>query len=176
MDKLIQAAQDIGLQFGFNLPSFIGQIINFLIVAYVLYRFAFKPILDTVEQREKKIEDGLHYADEMKIKLAETERKYAETLKKGAEEAQAVINEAREHAKSIMEKHTQESVAKAEDIIKNARQAAEFEHEKMIENVRKEVAELVVATTSKVLAKELSQDERQRYSEAAARELSVGNN
>lgn len=170
-EQLANTAQQLGETFGFDVPFFIAQIVNFLIVAGVLYFFAFKPILSTMDERQEKINDGLQYAEEMKAKLAETEKKYNEIIKQGNQEAQQALDEAREHAKHLMEKHTQEAVSRAEDLLENARQAADLEHKKMLENVRKEVIELVVETTSKVLKKELSEQERQKYSEAATREL-----
>ena len=175
VDKITDAGTKIQETFNLQPDMLIAQIVNFLVVAFVLYRFAFKPLMATIEERQKKISDGLQYAEEMKHKLEETERKYAEILKKGATEAQVMINEARENAKRLMEKQTQESINKAEDILKNARQAAEFEHEKMLADVKKEVVELVVTTTSKVLNKELTPEQRSAYSETAAKELYSNN-
>lgn len=156
-------------------PMFFAQMFNFLVVAYFLYRFAFRPIMDVIEQRQKEIGDGLQYAEEMKHKLAETEKKYAETLKKGSQEAQKTIDEARVHAQELMEKHTQESTRKAEDILINARNAAVLERDKVMQEAHQELKVLVVETTSKVLGRELSADERTRYSEAAAKELAGKN-
>jgi F-type H+-transporting ATPase subunit b len=169
--KLVDAGSRVQETFQIQWSMLIMQIINFLVVALVLYRFAFKPLMAVVEERQKKIADGLQHAEEMKHKLEESEKKYTEILKQGTLEAQRTIDEAREHAKLLMEKHTQESISKAEDIIHNARHAAAYEHEKMLENVKNEIVQLVVSTTSKVLSKELTPEQRNAYSEAASKEL-----
>jgi len=162
-------------EFHITWPMLFAQMFNFLIVAYILYRFAIRPILAVIEQRQKEIGDGLQYAEEMKHKLAETDKKYAETLKKGSLEAQRTIDEARKHAQELMEKHTQESVRKAEDILTNARNAALLERDKVMAEAHLELKALLVETTSKVLGRELSDDERSRYTEAAAKELAGKN-
>ncbi len=160
-------------EFGVKWPFLIAQMINFCIVAFVLYRFAFKPILATIDQRQEKIADGLQYAEEMKAKLAEAEKKEAATLKKAQEEAQRIISETRESSKAFLEKQTQEAVAKSEEILSKAEQAIEQEKRQMLEEVRSEIANLVVQTTAKVLRRDLSQEERASYAESAAAELST---
>jgi F-type H+-transporting ATPase subunit b len=59
----------ISNDFGLNVPSLLAQVVNFAIVAGLLWWFAFKPILATIEERQKKIDSGLKYAEEMKAKL-----------------------------------------------------------------------------------------------------------
>ena len=61
--------------FGVQSELLIAQILNFCLVAYLLYRFAIKPTLKTVEERQKKIADGLQYAESMKQQLAAAENK-----------------------------------------------------------------------------------------------------
>lgn len=162
-------------KFGVDARFLIAQIINFVIVAFLLYKFAFKPVLQTIEERQKKISDGLQYSEEMKAKLADTEKQHAATLQKAQQEAQSIVANARDNAKAFLDKQTQEASAKTEDMISKAKQAIELERKKMLIEVRQEVTRLVVETTSKVLSKELSADDKSRYSKTAAEELtSVG--
>ncbi len=164
---------DLANQFHVEWPFLIAQIINFCIVAFILYRFAFKPILATVEKRQQKIAEGLQYAEEMKAKLAEAEKKEAETLRNAREEAKSILEETRQSAKVFMEKHSQEAIAKAEEILAKAEQRIEHEHKAMLSEVRQEIARLVVLTAGKVLRKELSEQDKTQYSESAARELAA---
>lgn len=164
-------AQAIGLEFGVQWKYLIAQIVSFLIVLAGLYYLAFKPVLATIDERQKKIEGGLKYADEMKAKLAEAEQKQEETLRNASMEAQKIVNEARASSKALIEKQTREAAERAEQIIQKAQQATESERKKMLAEVREEIARLVILTSSKVLSRELSSDERSRYSEAAVKEL-----
>jgi len=140
-------------------------------VAFVLYRFAVKPIAATLDERQQKIADGLQYAEEMKTQLAEAERERAEKVREAAQEAQRILSEARDQSKELIEHKTQEAATQAEAVIRKASEATELERRKMLSDVRQEVARLVVATSSKVLSRELSDSEKQSFSNSAAKEL-----
>ena len=157
--------------FGLNLPAVIGQIVNFCIVAYVLWRFAFKPVLATLDERQKKIADGLRYAEETNARLDAAQQETAETLKKAQSEAAAIIEQARKASKELAERETAAATARAGELISKAQQAIDLEKQKMLAEARTEIARLVIATTQRVLSKELNDADRSRYNEAAAREL-----
>lgn len=158
-------------KFGVSAQTLIAQMINFGLVAIALYFLAVKPVAKTLDERQQKIADGLQYAEEMKTQLAEAERERAEKIKEAAQEAQRILSEAREQSKEMIEQKTQEAAAQAEAIIRKASEATELERQKMLSDVRQEVARLVVATSSKVLSKELSDADKQSFSDAAAKEL-----
>lgn len=158
--------------FGISWPFFLAQVLNFSVVAFVLWKFAFKPVLATLDERQKKIADGLKYAEEMKVKLDATQVETAAILKKASGEASRIIDEARKTAKDYLDKQTQEATAKANDVLVKAQQAVELEHKKMLADARGEIARLVVVTTERVLAKKLSDADRAAYNDTAARELS----
>ena len=139
----------------------------------VLYRFAIKPTIVTMEERATKIESGLKYAEDMKAKLDATQQESANILKQAQGKAGDIINEARDSAKDFLEKQTQEATQKANDMLVKAQQAIELERRKTIEEARAEIARLVVATTERVLAKNLSDADRATYNESAVRELNV---
>ena len=64
------AARDVGQTFGFNTHHFVAQIISFCIVAFLLHRFAFKPILRILEARRQRIAESLENAEKIKAELA----------------------------------------------------------------------------------------------------------
>ena len=158
---------DIGIDF----HSLLAQVINFSVVAYVLWRFAFKPVAATLEQRQKKIEAGLKDAADIRAKLAATQQETLQILQKAHAEAAQVIDNARRAAKEFSEREQKAASDRANEIIEKAQQAIGLERKKMLQETRGEIARLVVATTQKVLAKELSDFERSRFNEAAAKEL-----
>jgi len=157
--------------FGVNPAAIIGQIVNFVIVAFVLWKFAFKPVLATLDERQKKISDGLRYAEETKARLDSAQQEISDTLKKAQIEAAAIIEQARKASKEVAERETAAATERANSLITTAQQAIELEKQKMLAEARTEIARLVVATTQRVLAKELNDADRSRYNEAAAREL-----
>lgn len=158
--------------FGLNVPAFLAQVLNFSIVAFLLWRFAFKPVVATIDERQKKIADGLRHADEMKAKLADAERQHAETLKRAALEAQRIVEDARGSAKELLDRETRQTAERTQQMIAKAEETIELERRKMLNDARDEIARLVALTASRVLSRELGSDERRRYAESAARELS----
>lgn len=157
--------------FGINVPAILAQILSFAVVAWVLWQFAFKPVLATINERQQTIASGLKYAEEMKAKLAAAQQESAVTIKQAQVEATKIVDEARKTAKEFLDKQMQEASAKANDALTKAQQAIELEHKKMLADARSEIARLVVTTTERVLAKKLSDADRAGYNDAATREL-----
>ena len=160
-------------QFGVDWPMLIAQAINFLIVAFVIWKFAFKNILSTVKEREKQIADSLRNADKIKLELEETEKQQQETLQEASLEAKKTISIAQEQAKAFIEEQKEDARQQAEEIITKAKLAMEQERERVLREAREEIASLVVLTTSKVLSKDLSEDEKERFSAKATEELNL---
>jgi F-type H+-transporting ATPase subunit b len=157
--------------FGWNPWLFLSQVISFLIVAFLLRRFAYKPILAVLEERRRKIEEGQLNAEKIKKELAEAEKRYQEILAKANADAQRMIDEARESAAHLSERKQQEAIAAAEQIIAKAREVAALEHERTMESLKHELGRLVVETTGKVAGKVLTPEDQQRLQEETARQL-----
>jgi F-type H+-transporting ATPase subunit b len=157
--------------FGWNWKLFLSQVISFCIVAYLLQRFAYKPILAVLEERRRKIEEGQLNAEKIKKELAEAEKRYQEIVTKGNADAQRMIDEARESAAHLSERKQQEAVTAAEQIIAKAREAAALEHDRTMESLKRELGRLVVETTAKVTDKVLTPEDQRRLQEDAARQL-----
>ena len=170
---LAKAAQETGETFGFNKAAFIAQCISFVIVAVLLQRFAYKPILALLDERKKRIAEGLANADKIKAELTQTEASRLEILDKANTTANKLIEEARAAAARVQEKETQKAIAAAEQIIVKAREAAAADHARMISELRAEVGRLVVDTTTKVSGKVLNPDDQKRLAEEASRSLAA---
>lgn len=147
------------------------QLLSFTILAYVLYRFAIKPTLATMDERNRQIEAGLKNAETTAAKLAEAQQQIAAQMKEAQVKANVVVEEARKAAKELTERETAAATERANALVSKAQQAIELEHKKMLADAQKEIARLVVATTERVLAKKLTDADRASYNEAAAREL-----
>jgi F-type H+-transporting ATPase subunit b len=157
--------------FGWNIWLFLSQVVSFVIVALLLRRFAYKPILAILEERRRKIEEGQLNAEKIKKELAEAEKRYQEIVAKGNADAQRMIDEARDSAAQVSERKQQEAIAAAEQIITKAREAAALEHERTMESLKHELGRLVVETTAKVTEKVLTPEDQRRLQEEAARQL-----
>ncbi|HZP59982.1 MAG TPA: F0F1 ATP synthase subunit B [Opitutaceae bacterium] len=167
LDGFVQLLNGLGVSWS----GLIAQMINFSIVAFILWRFAFKPVMATLDERQKKIDSGLKYADEMKAKLEQAQQESAAVIKHAQVEATKLIDEARKAAKEFADREQKAASDRANDLIAKAQQAIELEKKKMLADARGEIARLVVVTTRRVLEKELSDAERTRFNDSAVREL-----
>jgi F-type H+-transporting ATPase subunit b len=172
-DDLVNLARETGRQFGFDLWIFLSQVISFVLVALLLKRFAYKPILRVLEERLQRIAEGLLNAEKIKQQLAEAEMRHQEILAQANEKAQKMIDEARASASVLAERKEQEAIAAAEQIFAKAREASALEHEKTMAQLKRELGRLVVEATAKVTGKVLSPEDQKRLQEEASRQVAA---
>ena len=170
---IVDLAKSTGEQFGFNTQLFISQCISFCAVAFLLHRFAYKPILKVLEERREKIAESLKNADKIKQDLASAQAKAQEILAQAGAQGNKMIEEARASAAKVLESESQKAVATANDIITKARQASEAELIRMKAELRKEVGRLVVATSAKVTGGVLTPDQQNRLAEETNKQLAA---
>ena len=170
---ILESARQTADTFGWNWQLFLSQVVSFCIVAFLLRRFAYKPILGVLQERRRRIEEGLINADKIKKELAEAEKRYQEILAKANTDAQKMIDEARESSAHLAERKEQEAIAAAEQILAKAREASALEHERTMAELKRELGHLVVETTAKVTGKVLTSDDQRRLQEEAARQLAA---
>jgi len=108
-----QTAHDTAEKFGLDAPHFFAQVISFLIVAALLYRFAYQPILTVLEERRQRIAEGLANAERIKAELARTEAARRNILDQTNDLANKLIEEARTAAARVRELETQKAIAAA---------------------------------------------------------------
>lgn len=154
---------EILAKFGVEGKILLAQVVNFLVLLYVLRRFAYKPLLQFMEERSRKIADGLRQADEAvkTLQAAETERE--RVLKEAREEASKTIRKAEAVAKAEREtflKRAEDEVIRMTE--KSEREIAEAK-ERMLEDARAEVAELVLKATEKLLGEKLDADTDRKH-------------
>jgi F-type H+-transporting ATPase subunit b len=165
--------KDTAETFGWNLKLFLSQVISFVLVALLLRRFAYQPILNVLHERRERIAEGLRNAEKIKQQLAEAEKHHAEVLAKAHAEAQKMIDEARESSAHLADRKLQEAIVAAEQVMARAREASALEHERTMAELKREVGRLVVETTAKVTGKVLTSEDQRRLQEEAARQLAL---
>jgi F-type H+-transporting ATPase subunit b len=165
--------EQIARTFGVNWPHLVSQIISFSIVCFLLYRFAYRPILKVLGERRQLIAEGLANSERIKAQLAMAERERQESMAQAAAQAAQFIEEARSAAARVREEETQKAIAAAEQIMAKAREAAASDHARMLAELKREVGRLVVETTAAVTGKILTTEDQQRLAEETAKELAT---
>ena len=162
---------DTAREFGVDWPHFIAQVVSFCIVAFLLHRFAYKPVVTILEERRQRIAEGLANADRIKAELAKAETQRQEILSQANAQATKLIEEARAAAARVQEQETQKAISSDEQIMVKAREAAAQDHAKMLADLKREVGRLVVQTTTTVTGKILTADDQRRIAEETARQV-----
>ena len=158
-------------QFEVTWPKFIAQLVLFIIVIFVLNRFAFGPLLKVLEERRKRIEEGQLNAEKIKKQLAEAELRYQEVLRKANDDAQILLEESRKNNEAFSQREMEKAVKESAAIVERARHEITSERNRMVDEVKREMVSLVVKTTAKVAGKVLSPEDQKRLSEEAAKDL-----
>lgn len=156
---------------GIQWPKLIAQVINFAIVMFVLWKWAYKPVLKMLELRRDKVAESITNADKIKAELAATEARRLEVLNQANDQANKLIEEARAAAARVQAQETQRAVAAAEQIVAKAREASAQDHARMLIELKREVGRLVVQTTAAVTGKVLTPDDQRRLIEDANKQL-----
>ena len=159
--------------FGVDWPHLLAQVVSFCIVCFVLYRFAYRPILKMLEARREQIARGLANAEQIKAELAQTETQRQEVMAQANVQANKLIEEARAAASRLQEQETQKAIAAAEQIVARAREAAAQDYARMLAELKKEVGRLVVQTTAAVAGRILTPEDQRRLAEETAKELTT---
>ncbi|MDR1255271.1 MAG: F0F1 ATP synthase subunit B [Puniceicoccales bacterium] len=144
--------------FGVRGDLLFAQVVNFCVVTYLLYRFALKPVLKTVEERQRKISEGLQYAEEMKAQLASAEQDRLKVVKQSQEDAQKLLERTKKESEIYLHEQKEATEGKINQMFSQARDSIEMERKQMITEARAEVVDLVIATTERILQSSLTDE------------------
>ncbi len=165
--------QQVARQFGWEPRLFISQLVLFVIVAIVLAKFAYKPLLAMLDKRREQIEESLKNAEKTRAELAQAQAKAQEIIGQASAASNKIIEEARAAAAKVTETETQKAVAAAQEIINKARQANEAELAKMKSDLRKEIGTLAVKAAMQVTGKVLTADDQKRLANETNQQLAA---
>ncbi len=144
---------------GFGLT--IWMLITFLILMFLLKKFAWTPILDAVNEREGKIEGALAAADKAKEEMAELNAKNDELRKIALAERDAMMKEAREIKADIIAEAKTKAGSEADSILVSARETIQQEKAAAVGEIKKQVATLSISIAERLVKENLSSNDKQ---------------
>jgi len=143
---------------GINLGFFLFQVFNFTIIALVLYAFAYKPIVKMLEERKKKIAQGYEDAQVAAEARANAEKEAENVLAEAQAQASQVVREATERAETAGREVVAEYEAEAAKAKDTALAEAVVERDRMLADVRGQIAALAMAATQKLVGEALDEN------------------
>jgi len=173
---IVQNLEDSGNKTGWNSQQFFSQCFAVTVLFVVLWQFGWKPVRVVLEARRKAIEDSMTNADKIKLQLADAETTRLAVISKANEKANLIIAEAEKSAAAITEQRAKEATRQAEDIIKNAHEAAVLDRNRLMAELRQQVGALVIQTTEKVAGKVLTPADQERLNSETLSQLEASKN
>jgi F-type H+-transporting ATPase subunit b len=145
----------------FSPGLFFWQSILFLLLLFLLRKYAWKPILKAVNEREQGIKDALDAAEKAKLEMANLQADNEKLLQEARAEREAMMKEAREIKTKMISDAKDEAQAEANKTIANAQAAIESEKKAAVAELKETVASLSVAIAEKVVKNELANKDKQ---------------
>lgn len=165
-----EPASGIGA-FNINLKSFLFQLATFVIVLLVLRRWVFPKLTATIEARRQTLEESLVKAKETEEALIRAGEKAGQIVKTAREQADHALADADAQAKEMISKAEAAADVQAKRLISEARERLGHEHLKLQEQLKGELADLVILTTERVLRQKINEAEDRRLVENTVKDL-----
>ena len=162
---------DILKDFGVEPLLLLAQIINFIILLYILKRFLYKPILKVLEERKKRIETSMKQADDMQNRFDESTKKQEELLNKGREEATRIVEESKQEARALSTLIQAETKQNVQDSLKKNQESLELEQQKMVAEARGQIVDMIASATEKVVTKSLKESDKERLIQQSIKDI-----
>lgn len=140
---------------GINWGLLVAQLFNVIVLVWLLNQFLFKPILNMLNERTRRVQDSLRDADQVKQQLANAKRDYDAEIAKARQEGAAMVAQAQERARSQEAEILTQARREADRLREEARVQAGQERDQLLRDAKNQIADLVTLTASRVLGAEL---------------------
>jgi len=164
MDSLIET-------FHIDVWLLLAQMANFAVVVAVLYFFVFKPLLRVMDERKKKIEDGLRFAEQAENDLKNAQSKGEQVVLEARRRADGEIESAKRLAEEKKKGILESAQADAERTIATAKAMGESERKRIVGQSKNDILDLAFAAATAALGKKVSATEDRKFSEQIIKEL-----
>ena len=150
---------------------FIWTILTFLVLRWLLAKFAWRPLLQALESRQDLIRKSLDDAQEARRELERLHVESAQILKEARVQADSIITQTRSDGERLREEMRQKARTEADTIVRNAERQIQLETARALQQIRHEAADLSVMIASKLIQRNLSKEDNERLIEDALNQV-----
>ncbi len=150
---------------------YIWTIVVFLILLALLAKFAWRPLLNALEQRQESIRRSLDDAAKAKQELERLQTESQRILAEARSQAESIVARTRDDANRLRDEMRQKAQAEAATIVKNAEKQIQLETNRALQQIRHEAVDLSVAIASKLLQRNVSKQDNERLIEETFKQL-----
>ncbi|HEI1416396.1 TPA: F0F1 ATP synthase subunit B [Staphylococcus aureus] len=150
----------LGAAGGVEWGTVIVQVLTFIVLLALLKKFAWGPLKDVMDKRERDINRDIDDAEQAKLNAQKLEEENKQKLKETQEEVQKILEDAKVQARQQQEQIIHEANVRANGMIETAQSEINSQKERAIADINNQVSELSVLIASKVLRKEISEQDQ----------------
>lgn len=161
---------------GINLPGLIAAVVNFVILFLALRFILYKPMLRMLDERRKRIADGLNAAEIARAEAAQAQANIQAQLETARREGQEIVANAQQVSARIQNEARAEAAREREQALERARAEIQLERDRAIAELRGEFADLTVAAAEKVIGQSLDRAAHERIIQEALSESRFSGN
>ena len=135
--------------------------VTFVVLLLILSKFAWKPILQGLAEREAKIKESLEAAEKAKLEVQDAAGRQEKILEEAKKEAQEILAKSRNSAELIKEEIVEKAKKEAEGMVETAQRSIELSRDKAIEEIKTLAVELSMAATQQLIGKSLDKSDHE---------------
>jgi F-type H+-transporting ATPase subunit b len=147
--------------------TIVWTIITFVLLSLILYKIAWKPILNMLDEREQRITESLQSADKAREEAEKHADERQQVIEEARKEAHEIIAAARQSAETVREDIIAQSKVEADKLIERAKNEIEMSRDKVLHDMRALAVELSMNATEKLIKKNLSEKDHDEMIRAA---------
>ncbi len=136
-------------------------VITFIVLAGLLAKFAWKPLLTTLQERERTIRESLEQAQKARAEGEETLRRNQEILSQARRETAAILEQGKREAETLRAEILAQARKEAQDLVEQGKRQVQFEQKQAMEQLRRQVADLAIQAAERLITRSLD-DSAQR--------------
>ncbi|MDO1448588.1 F0F1 ATP synthase subunit B [Rhodocytophaga aerolata] len=138
------------------------QLVTFLLVLFLLAKFAWKPIMSSLREREESIEGALRAAEQAKTDMAKLKAENEKLLEEARVERDAMLRKAQQTSEAIVEEAKNKASVESAKIVESAKQQINAERQAALADIKRQVATLSIEIAEKLLRNQLKEEKAQR--------------
>lgn len=152
---------------------FIWTIVTFLVLLALLAKFAWRPLLQALDNRQELIRKSLDDAQLAKQELERLQHESAQIIRQARVDAESIITSSRSDAERLREEMRQKARAESDSIVRNAERQIQLETERALQQIRHEAVDLSVMIASKIIKRNLSKEDNEKLIDEALRQVDL---
>lgn len=165
------AEESVMASLGINSTLFIFQLINFAVVAVILWFLILKPLTKKMSERQKMIDDSIDNAKKIETNLGMSEKKYQEKIDLAKVEANKIMEKSQQEAVAAAENARTKAKQDIEQLVEQARKNIKIERDQSIAEIKAEAAGLIVSAAEKLLSAKIDKEKDEKIINEAVKSL-----